>query len=97
MPRPSTQAEYLASLVPPSARALSRRTMLESALGVGALVATPARSPPAAVAAAEPVRGRHGRRRRGDRHRQLGSNQSDAVPKAAVQSVMDAFRRPTAA
>ena len=43
MSRPTTQAEYLASLVPPSVRAqqVSRRSLLRGALGAGALLATP--------------------------------------------------------
>ena len=38
MARPSTEAEYLARLVPPSVRGVDRRTLLRGALGVGALL-----------------------------------------------------------
>ncbi len=92
MPRPSTQAEYLASLVPPSVQGVSRRRLLQGALGVGTLLAAPgllaacssSNSPgTSASGGAGAATGSVG----------LGSNQSDAVPKAAVQAVADAFQK----
>ena len=38
MARPSTEAEYLARMVPTSVRGVDRRTLLRGALGVGALL-----------------------------------------------------------
>ena len=50
MSRPTTEAEYLASLVPASVRGVDRRTLLRGALGAGALLA--AADPAAACGAA---------------------------------------------
>ncbi|MEO7446959.1 MAG: carbohydrate ABC transporter substrate-binding protein, partial [Humibacillus sp.] len=89
MTRPTSEAEYLARLVPPSVRGLDRRTLLRGALGVSALLGagglaacgnsgtTTSGVPTGAVTGTATV----------------GSNQSDAVPKAAIQSVMDAFQK----
>jgi multiple sugar transport system substrate-binding protein len=41
MTRPTSEAEYLASLVPASVRGVSRRTLLRGALGAGTLLAAP--------------------------------------------------------
>ncbi len=91
MPRPATFEEYLASLVPPSVRGINRRTMLAGGIGLGALTlagcgdsggsgssSTSSGGGSSSSAATGTVT--------------LGSNQSDAVPKAAIQSVMDAFK-----
>ena len=91
MPRPATFEEYLASLVPPSVRGIDRRTMLAGGIGLGALTlagcgdsggsgssSTSSGGASSSSAATGTVT--------------LGSNQSDAVPKAAIQSVMDAFK-----
>ena len=86
MPRPATQDEYLASLVPDSVRGVSRRTLLRGALGAGALLATPS-----LLAACGGGNGGSGGAATGTVT--LGSNQSDAVPKAAVQKVVDAFQK----
>lgn len=91
MPRPSTQAEYLASLVPPSAAGFSRRSMLKGALGVGSLLAVPG-----ALAACSSSGSSSGTSTGGGAVTgtvTLGSNGSDAVPKAATQSVMDNFSK----
>src|SRR5690242_20258179 len=89
MTRPSSEAEYLARMVPPSVRGVDRRTLLRGALGVGALIGAGTLAscgsssdsssgvPTGAVSGTVTV----------------GSNQSDAVPKAAVQSYMDAFAK----
>ncbi|HET7397146.1 MAG TPA: ABC transporter substrate-binding protein [Intrasporangium sp.] len=89
MTRPMSEAEYLARIVPPSARGVDRRTLLRGALGVGALLGT------GGLAAC----GSGGTSSTGVPSGQvkgtvtLGSNQSDAVPKAAVQASMDAFSK----
>ncbi len=93
MPRPSTQAEYLASLVPPSSRAFSRRTMLRGALGAGALLATPAGLAACSSGSTSSGSATGGGGGGATGTVTLGSNQSDAVPKAAVASVMDAFQK----
>ena len=93
MPRPSTQAEYLASLVPPSSRAFSRRTMLRGALGAGALLAAPAGLAACSSGSSSTGSATGGGGGGATGTVSLGSNQSDAVPKAAVQSVMDAFQK----
>ncbi|MBB2987957.1 ABC transporter substrate-binding protein [Terracoccus luteus] len=89
MSRPENEAQYLASLVPPSVRGVDRRTVLRGALGIGALLGT---GTLAACGGGDtgsggvptgPVSGTV----------TVGSNQSDAVPKAAVQSLMDAFQK----
>jgi multiple sugar transport system substrate-binding protein len=85
MPRPATQDEYLASLVPASARGVSRRTLLRGALGAGALIATPS------LLSACGGDGGSGGAATGTVT--LGSNQSDAVPKAALQTTVDAFQK----
>ena len=82
MARPSTEAEYLARMVPSSSAGMSRRPLLRGALGAGALLAAPpllascssAVRPEAAAGRPAPATGTV----------TLGSNQSDAVPKAAV-------------
>ena len=87
MSRPTSEAQYLASLVPASVRGVSRRTLLRGAVGAGTLLAAPSLlaacggggSSTSSGAATGTVT--------------LGSNQSDAVPKAAIQSVMDAFQK----
>jgi multiple sugar transport system substrate-binding protein len=86
MPRPATEAEYLASLVPPSVHGVSRRTLLRGAVGAGALLAAPS-----LLAACGG--GQSGTSGKATGTVSLGSNQSDAVPKAAVQSVVDAFQK----
>ncbi len=90
MTRPQSEADYLARLVPPSVRGLDRRTLLRGAVGAGALLGTGAlaacggsSTDTGAGVPTGPVTGTVS----------VGSNQSDAVPKAAMQSVMDAFQK----
>ena len=90
MARPSTEAEYLARLVPSSSAGMSRRTLLRGALGAGALLATP---PLLASCSSSGGSGGGATGGGGGGTVTLGSNQSDAVPKAGVQSVMDAFAK----
>jgi multiple sugar transport system substrate-binding protein len=91
MTRPATEAEYLASLVPASVRGVSRRTLLRGALGAGTLLAAPS------LLAACGGDGGSTSASSATGTVTLGSNQSDAVPKAAVQSVMDAFHKANSA
>ncbi|GAB3433775.1 ABC transporter substrate-binding protein [Phycicoccus ginsengisoli] len=88
MTRPASEAEYLASLVPPSVRGVDRRTLLRGALGAGTLLAAPS-----LLAACGGGGSSSGGSGKATGTVTLGSNQSDAVPKAAVQSVMDAFQK----
>ncbi len=91
MARPSTEAEYLARMVPTSASGMSRRTLLRGALGASALLATPP-----LLASCSSSGGSSGGATGGGGGGgtvTLGSNQSDAVPKAGVQQVMDAFTK----
>src|SRR6476469_9086656 len=87
MSRPTTQDEYLASLVPASVRGVSRRTLLRGALGAGTLLAAPS------LLAACGGSGGSSSTGSASGTVTVGSNQSDAVPKAAIQAVMDAFHK----
>jgi multiple sugar transport system substrate-binding protein len=88
MSRPASEAEYLASLVPASVRGVSRRTLLRGAVGAGALLATPS-----LLAACGGGASGSGSSGAATGTVTVGSNQSDAVPKAAIQAVMDAFQK----
>jgi len=90
MTRPSTEAEYLASLVPASVRGVSRRTLLRGAVGAGTLLAAPSLLAACGGGGSSSSSSASGTVT-------LGSNQSDAVPKAAVQQVMDAFHKANSA
>ena len=57
MPRPSTEAEYLARLVPTSQRALSRRTLLRGAVGATRCSRSRRCSPPAVAVRRDDPRG----------------------------------------
>ena len=87
MTRPTSEAEYLASLVPASVRGVSRRTLLRGALGAGTLLAAPS------LLAACGGSGGSSSTGSASGTVTVGSNQSDAVPKAAIQAVMDAFHK----
>ena len=87
MTRPTSEAEYLANLVPASVRGVSRRTLLRGALGAGTLLAA------ASLLAACGVNGGTSSGGAATGTVTIGSNQSDAVPKAAIQAVMDAFQK----
>src|SRR6478736_1002210 len=91
MARPSTEAEYLARMVPSSAAGVSRRSVLRGALGAGALLAAPPLL--ASCSSSSPSGSSGGGTGKATGTVTLGSNQSDAVPKAAVQAVMDAFQK----
>ncbi|MEP6651027.1 MAG: carbohydrate ABC transporter substrate-binding protein, partial [Lapillicoccus sp.] len=90
MARPATEAEYLARLVPASSAGMSRRSLLRGALGAGAMLATPSLL---AACSSSPSGSSGGGTAAATGTVTLGSNQSDAVPKAAVQSVVDAFQK----
>jgi multiple sugar transport system substrate-binding protein len=87
MTRPSTEAEYLASLVPASVRGVSRRTLLRGAVGAGTLLAAPS------LLAACGGDGGSGASGSATGTVTFGSNASDAKPKAALQSVVDSFTK----
>ena len=89
MTRPATHEEYLARLVPPSVRGVDRRTLLRASVGAGALLGLPALAACSSSSSGGAASG--GAAATGTVT--LGSNQSDAVPKAAIQSVMDAFQK----
>jgi multiple sugar transport system substrate-binding protein len=91
MARPATEAEYLARLVPASSAAVSRRNLLRGALGAGALLASP--SLLAACSSGSPSSSSGGGTAAATGTVTLGSNQSDATPKAALQSVIDSFQK----
>jgi multiple sugar transport system substrate-binding protein len=93
MARPATEAEYLARLVPASSAGMSRRTLLRGALGAGALLATPSVLAACSSSSGGSTGGATGGGGGGGGTVTLGSNQSDATPKAAVQSVVDAFQK----
>ena len=90
MTRPSSEAEYLASLVPASVRGVSRRTLLRGAVGAGTLLAAPSLLAACGGGGSSSSSSASGTVT-------LGSNQSDAVPKAATQQVMDAFHKANSA
>ena len=89
MTRPTNEGEYLARLIPPSMSGVDRRTLLRGVAGIGALLGagglaacggdttTATGVPTGAVTGTVTA----------------GSNQSDAVPKAAIKAVMDAFAK----
>ncbi|MBW3086070.1 hypothetical protein KEM60_02281 [Austwickia sp. TVS 96-490-7B] len=85
MTRPSSEAEYLGSLIPASLAATptSRRSLLKGAFAAGALLA----APPLLTACGDGGSGS------GTGTVKFGSNQSDAVPKAAISDVIAAFKK----
>ena len=90
MSRPKTEAEYLASLVPPSmaARGVGRRSVLQGAVGLGAaatLAACGGSSSPAGD-------GGGGAAKKASGTVTFGSNQSDAVPKKAFADFVTNFQ-----
>ncbi|MDN5764823.1 MAG: ABC transporter substrate-binding protein [Humibacillus sp.] len=89
MTRPTNEAEYLARLIPPSLSGVDRRTLLRGAVGIGALLGAgglAACSSDTTTATGVPTGAVTGTVT-------AGSNQSDAVSKAAIQAVMDAFAK----
>lgn len=89
MTRPQSEAEYLARLVPPSAAgaAFGRRALFKGALGAGAAL-----SLPALLAACGGSSSGGGGSSTPTGTVTVGSNYSDATPKAAFQAVLDAFQ-----
>jgi multiple sugar transport system substrate-binding protein len=99
MSRPRTEAEYLARLVPPSASAtsLGRRSLLKGAFGAGAALLLPGAlaacgSGSSGGGAASPAASGSNTAAAASGTVKLGSNYSDAVPKAALQAMVDAFK-----
>ncbi|HET9654134.1 MAG TPA: ABC transporter substrate-binding protein [Kineosporiaceae bacterium] len=93
MTRPQSEAEYLARLVPPSAAAtpFARRSLIKGALGAGAIAATPALLA-ACGSSSSPSGGSSSSGGAASGTLTIGSNYSDATPKAAFQAVVDAFK-----
>lgn len=99
MSRPQSEAEFLASLVPDSVRAqrmasvtrreLDRRSLLRGAAGAGALVTLPA----LLAACGGGSSGGGGGTGSATGTVTLGSNQTDAVPKAGIEAEMAAFQK----
>ena len=96
MGRPQSESEYLARLVPPSAAAtaLGRRTLLRGLLGTGTLAVTPALL--AACGSSSSSTGSSSGSAAGGGGKPsgtvtIGSNYSDAIPKAAFQAEVDGF------
>lgn len=83
MPRPRTEAEYLARLLPPSVAGISRRNLLAGAAAAGALLGVP--SLLAGCGSSDSGNSN-------SKNISLGSNQSDDKPKAVVAKVMDGFK-----
>ncbi len=105
MSRPKTEAEYLASLVPPSMAArgggprgggrgvgsgLGRRTVLQGAFGLGAAATL------AACGGGSSSGGSGGAAKKATGTVTFGSNQSDAVPKNAIAQVVGNFQKANA-
>ena len=105
MTRPQSEAEYLASLVPASVQATSRRALLRGTLGAGAAVGgaallsacggsssastSAAASTTAASDASSSAASSPAAAAGGEVS--FGSNASDALPKKVVQALADAF------
>ncbi len=95
MARPSTEAEYLASLVPPSARAtgIGRRSMLKGVLaGAGILSASGLLAACGSGSSSSSTGGAATANASGAVT--FGSNQSDAVPKGAFEKIVSGFGDP---
>ncbi len=87
MTRPANEDEYLARRVPASVRAVDRRALLRGAMGAGTLLTVPGLL--AACGGGGSGSGSSTGAAKGTVT--FGSNQSDAVPKAALADVVAAF------
>jgi multiple sugar transport system substrate-binding protein len=94
MTRPRSEAEHLARLVPPSASAtdFGRRTLFKGALGAGALAVTPAMLAACGSSSSGSTSGSSGGGAVSGTVT-IGSNYSDATPKAAFQAEVDGFTK----
>jgi len=93
MTRPQSEAEYLARLVPASASAFRRRTLLKGALGAGAIGAVPVLA--ACGSSSSGSGSGSGSSGTVSGTLTIGSNYSDATPKAAFQAEVDGFTKTT--
>jgi multiple sugar transport system substrate-binding protein len=100
MSRPQSEAEYLARLLPPSAAATAfgRRTLFKGLLGAGALAVTPAMlaacgSSSSGSSSSSSASG--GAAAAASGTLSIGSNYSDAIPKAAFAAEVAAFHAAT--
>jgi multiple sugar transport system substrate-binding protein len=87
MARPSSEAEYLASLVPPSVLGtqVGRRALLGGAVGLAAAGSLAACGGGSSTTSSSDISSASG-------SVSFGSNQSDAVPKAAIAKVVEGFQ-----
>lgn len=92
MARPRTFEEYLASLVPASVRGVDRRTLLAGGVSLSALTLAGCGGGDGSSSTSTSAGG-GGSSAAATGEVTLGSNQSDAVPKAAIQAVVDAFQK----
>ncbi len=94
MTRPESEAEYLARLVPPSVAGtvLGRRALFKGVLGAGAALSVPGLLA-ACGSSSSGSSGSTGGAPSGTLT--IGSNYSDATPKAAFQAVVDGFTQKT--
>lgn len=95
MTRFPTEAEYLASLVPDSVRAtsMSRRSLMRGAVGAGAVLGAPAFLTACGGSKSSSGSSGGGGTASATGTVTLGSNQSDATPKASIQAMVDAFQK----
>ncbi len=95
MSRPQSEAEYLARLVPPpvAGAGVGRRTVIKGAMAAGAAFGLPALL--AACGGGSSAGTSAGGAPTGTLS--VGSNYSDAIPKAAMQAVVDAYHAKTSA
>ena len=97
MSRPSTEAQYLASLVPPSAAStgFGRRSLLRGALaGAGFLGASGLLAACGSSGSSGSSGGAGGGTEAASGTLTFGSNQSDAVPKQAYADLVTGFNDP---
>jgi multiple sugar transport system substrate-binding protein len=95
MPQPSTQEEYLATLIPPSAAAgVDRRFFLKSAVGSAAALSLPMLLSACGGSSGSGATSAGGSKKASGTVT-FGSNASDAVPKKAFADVLAAFTAAT--
>jgi multiple sugar transport system substrate-binding protein len=98
MSRPQSEAEYLARLVPPSASAtaVGRRSLFKGALGAGAALSVPTLLAACGGSSSSSSSSSGASAGAAGGTLKLGSNESDPVPKKAVQDTVDAFSKANA-
>ena len=96
MSRPSTEAEYLAKLVPPSVAAtgIGRRSLLRGALGGAGFLGASGLLAACGSSGSSSSGGGGGGTAAASGTLTFGSNQSDAVPKQAYAQLVTGFNDP---